>query len=470
MVQVHQHYLGCLAQASYTIVSEGKAFVIDPRRDVEEYLEQAKESEIKIIGVALTHIHADFVAGHQELAKVSGCPIYMGNNAKALYEHTPVFDKQEISFGKAKIVFWETPGHTPGDITLLLFDTSISGDSPVAIFSGDTIFNGDVGRPDLLASFGFTQEELASQLYDSIYNKIMTLPDETIVYPGHGQGSLCGKKMNEETITTIGEQKRINYAFHVPTKELFIDIVTEGLTTAPNYFLRDATINKNGIEKNLSEIISEIKSVELKEFKSLAADRNFQLIDSRDSDEFAKSHIPGFMNFPLDGKFAMWTGILLDPDRPILLIAEEDEIEESVTRLSRVGLENVAAVLTGGIETWFQSELPKSEFTRVRTMQFKDMLSENDFDYLVDVRAKSELDTPGMLNGAIHLDLMNIFEELETKLPNKDAKILLYCRNGHRSATAASILLDKGYTNTSDMIGGIEAWKITGLPLSRTVL
>jgi rhodanese-related sulfurtransferase/glyoxylase-like metal-dependent hydrolase (beta-lactamase superfamily II) len=405
----------------------------------------------------LTHLHADFVAGHRELARRYQAPLYMGRHAQAEYEHTPVHDGMELRFGSARLVFWETPGHTPGDVSTLLFDDSTSPETPLAVFSGDTLFNGDVGRPDLLASFGITKEELVEKLYVSV-NRLMSLPDGVLLYPAHGAGSLCGKSLGAENHSTIGIQRQTNYAVQAKTPEEFARLVTTGQTAAPAYFALDATLNKKGTDKNLQALLEQVEAIDPLTLPDLLASAEIQFLDTRDFDAFASGHIGGFINVGLDGWFASWAGTLVQADRPIVLITEPGREEEAVTRLARVGLDSVRGFVKGGFAAARAAGLPVASYSRTNAHQLDRMLNEQAVQ-VIDVRTPSERETLPKIPGSLSLPLSEMTpQRLRSLLPNRKAHYLTLCAGGYRSTTAASILLANGYEHVTDLVGGLESW------------
>ena len=349
-MELKQYYLGCLAHASYLVADPvtGAAVVVDPQRDVDEYLADAERLGCRIEHVVLTHLHADFLAGHLELRDRVGARIYLGARAEAEYAFTPLADDDAIDLGQVRLVALETPGHTPESISILVYDLTVHPQHPNALLSGDTLFIGDVGRPDLRASLGWSAEELGSLLYNSMQEKILPLPDETLVYPAHGAGSLCGKHLSTDTVSTIGIQRRYNYALQPMSREEFIAVVTADQPDPPAYFTYDAVLNakeRPTLDETLAE---ELTPVPLDDVLALAA-AGAQLLDTRASADFAGAHLRGSMNIGLDGSYATWAGTLLDHERPIVLIVEPGREKESAVRLARIGFDNVAGYLAGGM-------------------------------------------------------------------------------------------------------------------------
>src|ERR1700704_249364 len=346
-----QYYLGCLAHASYLIADEasGSAIVIDPQRDIQQYLTDAKLLRAQIRYVFLTHFHADFVAGHLELRDRCGAAIYLGSRAKAEYAFVPMKDGDTLDFPGMRLQVLETPGHTIESISILVFDLEKSADKPHAVLTGDTLFIGDVGRPDLRASLGWTAHDLGAHLYDSLHNKLLPLPDETLVYPAHGAGSLCGKKLSSDTVSSLGDQRRLNYALQPMSKEEFIRLVTADQPDAPAYFTYDAILNtreRATLDKNLEQVLHPIDLAEVLRM----GDAGAQILDVRDAAEYAKGHLAGATNIGLGGQYATWAGTTLDPAKPIVIIAEPGREEEAALRLGRIGFDHVKGYLRGGME------------------------------------------------------------------------------------------------------------------------
>lgn len=457
MVKIQQHYLDCLAQASYSIASDGEVFIIDPRRDIHEYVKLIEENGLALKGVMLTHLHADFVAGHRVLARQYKTPLYMGRAAHAEYDHVPLTDGMELQVGKARLVFWETPGHTPGDISTLLYDSSLTTQDPVAVFSGDTLFNGDVGRPDLLASFGITKEELVKKLYVSV-QRLMSLPDQVILYPAHGAGSLCGKSLGEENHSTIGIQRQTNYAVQAQSPEDFATLVTTGQTTAPMYFALDATLNKNGTAEDLATLQSRLEAIEPEALTDMLSQPNIQFLDTRDFDTFAQGHVSGFINVGLDGWFASWAGTLVRPDVPIIILTEPGRENEAVTRLARVGLDSVRGYINGGFLAAQRADLPVNHYARIQAEKLSQLLAEKAVQ-VIDVRTEGERQTDPGIPGSVSLPLGEMTTDSINKLiPDKSERYVTLCAGGYRSTTAASILLANNYQQVTDLVGGLDSW------------
>jgi len=453
---LEQYYLGCLSQASYLIGDEqtGTAIVVDPRRDVDEYVEDAAKYGLTIKHVILTHFHADFVAGHLELRKRTGARIYLGLGAKAEYEFTPLGDGDVLECGRVRLRVLATPGHTPEGISLLVHDLAADPSHPKAVLTGDTLFIGDVGRPDLFASSGISAEALATQLYDSIREKLLPLPDDTLLYPGHGAGSACGKSLSTETVSTIGAQRRANYALQPMSKAEFVKLVTADQPEAPAYFGRDAELNRR--ERPLLEdaLALELRPLSLDAVLSAQSD-GAQLLDARDPAEFADGHLPGSLNIGLGGRFATWAGTLLAPDRPVVLIGTPGREPEAAVRLGRVGFDRVIGYLEGGVETARGRLALRRSPRRVTPADLRDRLATAGVP-VFDVRTPAEHQQeaiPGSQNIPLH-QLRDRLAEFPTAGP-----IVVYCRTGERSSTAASLLEQAGRTGVMDLVGGITAWR-----------
>ncbi len=446
-----QFYLGCLAQASYMIGSEGEAAVIDPRRDVDAYLEEARSQGLTIRHVVETHLHADFVSGHRELAQRTGARIYFGARARAEFDHAAVRDGDEIRFGDAVLRFLETPGHTPESVCILLFDRARGGE-PQAVLTGDTLFIGDVGRPDLAGGAGSPQE-LASQLYDSLHQKLLTLPDAVEVYPGHGAGSLCGKNISSETSSTIGQQRRYNYALRPMAREEFVALVTADLPEAPAYFARDAALNRRGpgALANLPSLPA-LSPGEVEAMQATGA----VVVDTRTAADYGTGHVPRSLHIGLTGQFASWAGTLVSPDSAIVLVAEDEErVVEGRTRLARVGIENVSGFLSGGILAWHESGRPLARTEQIAVDELSRRLASGEAGQVLDVRRAGEW-SGGHIAQAAHLAL----HELEAKAERleRDVPVTVICASGYRSSVATSLLERLGFARATNVVGGMNAW------------
>ena len=455
-----QFYLGCLAHASYLLASEGKAVVVDPQRDVEFYLKAAAEQGATIRHIFETHLHADFVSGHRELAARTGAKIYMGAQSGATFEHVPVNDGFELKFGKASIRVLETPGHTPESICLVVTDTEKSS-APWAVLTGDTLFIGDVGRPDL--SPRHTPAQLAGLLYDSLHTKLMTLPDGVLVYPAHGAGSLCGKNMRAERSSTIGTERLTNYALQIKSREDFIRQLTSNLPARPEYFAKDAEINRTGAAA-LSDL-PPLRSLSPIELDGMLKAGEIAL-DVRPMDEFAAGHVPGSVNVALGGQFASWAATVLGLAAHPVLIAETDaQIEEARLRLARVGIEELDGYLAGGVAAWKQSGQPLAIVAQISAQELEQRLGTGKVQVL-DVRREPEWDA-GHVKGAAWWPLDNFRvspPEIDHKVP-----LAVHCKGGYRSMIAASLLQRAGFRNVFNLIGGFDAWQQANLPIVTAV-
>lgn len=457
-MKIEQIYTGCLAQGAYYIESEGEAAIIDPLREVQPYIDRAERNNASIKYIFETHFHADFVSGHLTLAEKTGAPIVYGPNADPKFEALIAKDEQEFKLGKLSIVALHTPGHTMESTTYLLKNEN---GEPHAIFSGDTLFLGDVGRPDLAQKGAdLTQEELAGYLFDSLRKKIMPLPDDVIVYPAHGAGSACGKNMSSETVDTLGNQKKFNYALRADmTREEFIWEVTEGLNPPPPYFPLNVKMNKEGYASIDSVLEKGQKALTPEEFETVANTTEAVMLDVRHQDEFVKAFVPNSVFIGLDGNFAPWVGAMIrDTNQPILLIAPENRLEEAITRLSRVGFDNVLGYLKGGVEAWQESGRELDSMRSIDADQFKQELEKNHHP-VVDVRKETEYENghyPQAQN--IVLDYMN---DHMAEFPQTD--FYVHCAGGYRSVIAGSVLKSRGIHNLTNVEGGFKAMRNSGM-------
>ncbi|PHN05947.1 MBL fold metallo-hydrolase [Flavilitoribacter nigricans] len=458
---IEQIYTGCLAQGAYYIESEGEAAIIDPLRETKPYLDRMQERGARIKYIFETHFHADFVSGHLDLAQKTGATIVYGPNAETAYEKYLAKDGEEFQLGKVTIRVLHTPGHTPESTTYLLLDKA---GKPHAIFSGDTLFIGDVGRPDLAQKKGsLTKEDLAGWLYDSLRNKIMTLPDEVIVYPAHGAGSACGKNMSSETWSTLGEQKRTNYALRADmTKEEFIKEVTDGLQPPPQYFAKNAKLNKTGYES--FDTVMERGAVALspKEFEDAANATDAVILDVRDKNDFVKGFIPNSIFIGLDGTFAPWVGALIpDLQQAILIVAPEGQEEETVKRLSRVGYDNAIGYLEGSFAAWAADGREVDQVNSISVEEFAKRYNEQEDLKVLDVRKPGEWEGEHLENSDnFPLD----FISSNMHRIQKDNSYTLHCRSGYRSTIAASILKSRGFENIVNVLGTFEEMASAGMP------
>lgn len=461
-MKVQQIYTGCLAQGAYYIESDGEVAIIDPLREVNPYMDKAKKDKAKIKYIFETHFHADFVSGHLTLAKETGAPIIYGPQANPDFESITAKDGQEFPLGNSTIVALHTPGHTLESTTYLLRDKT---GKDIAIFSGDTLFLGDVGRPDL-AQKGkdMTQEDLAGMLFDSLRNKIMPLSDDITVYPAHGAGSACGKNMMKETVDTLGNQKKINYALREDmTREEFIEEVTDGLLPPPKYFPLNVKMNKSGYDDIETVLDRGMKALTPEAYEVLANEADALILDVRHQDEFVKGHIPQSIFIGLDGGFAPWVGALIgDTSQPLLIIAPEGREEETITRLSRVGFDNTLGYLKGGFDAWKKTGKEYDIISGVNAETLKTLIRDNTTS-VFDVRKEGEYISEHIL-GAQNTPLDFLNDHL-TQFPEKEP-FYIHCAGGYRSVIAASILKKRGIHNLVDIKGGFKAIKEIGIKLT----
>lgn len=457
-MKIEQIYTGCLAQGAYYIESEGEAVVIDPLREVEPYLQKAEKAGAKIKYVFETHFHADFVSGHVDLSKQAGAPIVYGPNANPTFDAIIAENGQEFKVGKVTFKVLHTPGHTMESTCYLLKDES---GKDVALFSGDTLFIGDVGRPDLAQkAASMTQEDLAGTLFDSLRNKVMTLADDIIVYPAHGAGSACGKNMSKETSDTLGNQKKTNYALRADmTKEQFIKEVTDGLATPPAYFPLNVMLNKQGYE-SITEVMQRgNQALSPEAFEAAANETGAVILDTRDPQTFAKGFIPNSINIGIDGSFAPWVGALIpDIKQQILLVTDEGREEEVITRLARVGYDYTIGFLKGGFNTWKEAGKEVDQVTSIEATELAEKLKDGKINVL-DVRKPGEYSSEHV-DGALNLPLDNINDHLAQL--DKDQPYFVHCAGGYRSMIFNSILKARGFDNLVDIKGGFKAIKDAG--------
>ena len=464
-MKIEQIYTGCLAQGAYYIESEGEAAIIDPLRETEPYLRRAQESGASIKYIFETHFHADFVSGHVTLSRQTGAPIIYGPLANPSFDAIIAEDQQEFSLGKIRIKALHTPGHTMESTTYLLIDEN---GKDHAIFSGDTLFLGDVGRPDLAQKAAdMTQEQLAGMLFDSLRDKIMPLSDDLIVYPAHGAGSACGKNMMKETIDTLGNQKKMNYALRANmTREEFIKEVTEGLLPPPKYFPANVKLNREGYEDIDAVLERGTRALSPEAFEAAANETGAVILDVRHENDFVKGHIPRSIFIGLKGDFAPWVGALIaDVKQPILLVTPEGKEEETVTRLSRVGFDNTLGYLKGGFESWRASGREIDTLISHTPEEISAVLAQKEYP-VFDVRKESEY-AAEHLEDAVNTPLTFLNDHL-AGFPS-DKTFYVYCAGGYRSVIAASILKSRGIHNLVDIAGGFTAMKKTGVPTSEFV-
>lgn len=455
-MHIQQLYTNCLAQAAYYIESNGEAAIIDPLRDYDSYIELAESRGAKIKYIFETHFHADFVSGHIDLAKKTGATIVYGPTTQTNYAVHVATDNEDLKLGKLTIRVLHTPGHTPESSSYLLKDESGKDHS---VFTGDTLFVGDVGRPDLLDGL-MTKEELAGMMYDSLRNKLMLLADEVVVYPAHGPGSACGKNIGKETFSTIGEQKKTNYALQPMTKEVFIAKVTDGITPAPAYFFKDASLNKQGYASIEDVMEHGMKTLSVADLEKLKTE-GVVMIDTRIPDVFEHGFIPGAINFGLNGQYAIWAATLLDIAQRVMIIAEEGKEKESIERLTRVGFDNIKGYLNGGFKAWLDAGKRFDMVISVDEEEFELDAKHTDIKIL-DVRKPGEWNDLH-LKKAQHVALDTINKDFE-KL-NKDDEYLIHCAGGYRSMIATSYLKSKGFQRVKNVYGGFAKIKEMKLPM-----
>ena len=451
-----QFYLNCLAHASYLIGDEetGIAAVVDPQRDVDRYVEFASEHKLRIGHVILTHLHADFIAGHLELRDRVGATIYLGAKAQAEYKFTALGDSSVVEFGRVQLKALETPGHTPESISIVVYDLERSATEPHAVLTGDTLFVGDVGRPDLRVALGWSAADLGGLLFDSLQTKLLALPDASLVYPAHGAGSLCGKAISKETVSTMGEQRRVNYALQPMSKKQFIELVTADQPEAPPYFNYDAVLNSKE-RPTLEETLGrQLKPLELDRVLELQAG-GAQVLDTREPEEFATAHLAGSINIGLSGQYATWAGTVLSRERSIMIIANPGRESESAIRLGRIGFDNVVGYLNDGMRSLELRPDVTVKTERLSAVLSAELLATSEPPLLVDVRAPREREQK-FIDGSVSMPLNQLPQRAE-ELP-KNRELLVYCAGGYRSSIAASLLQQKGFARVSEIAGGLAAW------------
>ena len=458
-----QYYLGCLAHASYLLGDEASssAVVVDPQRDIQQYLDDAARLGLQIRHVFLTHFHADFIAGHLELRDRCGATIHLGSPAKAEYAFVAMKEGDQLNFPGMRLQALETPGHTIESISILVFDLLADAAKPHAVLTGDTLFIGDVGRPDLRASLGWTAQDLGARLYDSLHQQLMPLPDETLVSPAHGAGSLCGKQLSSDTVSSLGDQRRLNYALQPMSKEEFIALVTADQPDAPAYFTYDAILNtreRTTLDKNLEQVLRPIALDEVLQM----GDSGSQMLDVRDASEYAKGHVAGSINIGLGGQFATWAGTLLDRSKPIVLIAEPGREQEAGLRLGRIGFDHVKGYLMGGMESLADRPDLVWPTERVTPLDIAEALAGEDAPFVLDVRSGREWEAKH-IEASVNLPLNHLQEHIG-EIP-RNRRIAVHCAGGYRSSIAASLLHQHGLTNLVEMAGGLAGWEAAQLPV-----
>jgi hydroxyacylglutathione hydrolase len=456
-----QFYLGCLAHASYLIGSRDIAAVVDPQRDVDGYIEEAARQDLKIRYVIETHLHADFVSGHRELAARTGAEIVFGRLAAVTFPYHPVNDGESLQLGDVTLKFLETPGHTPEGISILVIPEGAAG--PTKVLTGDTLFIGDVGRPDLAGAKGYTPQQMASMLYDSLHEKLLKLRDDVEVYPAHGAGSMCGRHISKETSSTIGEQRRTNYALKEMSRQEFVDLMTTDLPEVPAYFSMDAQINREGAGA-LEELPppAALSPDDVDREKARAV-----VLDVRDAPEFASGHIPGSINIGLNGQFASWVGNIIQPSDRVVIVAEDvSNVREAAMRMARVGLENIIGYLDGGIAEWNKAGFPTSSIQMMPVEELHARIGEGWKDLqIVDVRRPAEFE-PGHIPGAQNSPLTELARHTPDALAPQ-RPVVAVCAGGYRSMAAASILQNRGFQEIYNVVGGTAAWINGGFPVQR---
>jgi hydroxyacylglutathione hydrolase len=458
-----QYYLGCLAHASYLLGDEASstAVIVDPQRDIQQYVDDAAKFGLQIRHVFLSHFHADFIAGHLELRDRCGAIIHLGSQAKAEYSFVRMKDGDTLEFPGMRLQVLETPGHTIESISILVFDLSKDAVKPYAVLTGDTLFIGDVGRPDLRASIGWTANDLGGRLYDSLHDKLLPLPDETLVYPAHGAGSLCGKQLSSDTVSSLGDQRRLNYALQPMSKEDFIQLVTADQPDAPPYFTYDAILNtreRTTLDQNLEQVLH---PVDLDEVLRMG-DAGAQLLDVRDPAEYAKGHLAGSINIGLGGQYATWAGTVLDRARPIVIIAEPGRQQEAALRLGRIGFDHVKGYLRNGMEALAARPDLVWPTERLGAPMIAEELASAQPPLVLDIRNPREWESKH-IDGSVNIPLNHLQERI-AEVP-RNRRIAVHCAGGYRSSIAASILHQYGITNLVEMAGGIAAWQAAQLPV-----
>jgi len=456
-VKIERFYLGCLAHASYAIGSEGIAAIIDPQRDVDIYIEAAARNGWKIEYVIETHLHADFISGHRELAERTGARIYIGAGSGALFPHIPVNDGDEIRFGQCRLRFLRTPGHTMESVCILMTDLG-QPQRPQSVFTGDTLFIGDVGRPDL--SETHTPQQLAAILYQSLHEKLLTLQDDTEIFPAHGAGSLCGRQMSSDSSSTIGKQRQSNYALLAGSCEEFVHLLTDSLPARPEYFAREVDLNRRGAAP-IADLppLAAVTAPEVVRLQQQGA----VVVDTRPAREFVAGHVPGSLHIALTGQYASWAARILGLDTRLIIAGEDpDQVRESQIRLARVGVENVAGYLADGVSGWIGSGFALNFIPQVTVQDFVELREQEPRRVaLLDVREAGEVH-----GGAIEDSLRIPLGELQSRTGELDRErlVVVHCKGGYRSSIATSLLRRAGFRDVANLTGGFDAWKTAGLP------
>jgi rhodanese-related sulfurtransferase/glyoxylase-like metal-dependent hydrolase (beta-lactamase superfamily II) len=459
-----QYYLGCLAHASYLIGDEtsSTAILVDPQRDIQQYVADAEMFGLAIRDVFLTHFHADFIAGHLELRDSCGANIYLGSRAQAEYDFVPMKDGASLVYPGLRLQVLETPGHTIESISILVFDLHKDPAKPYAVLTGDTLFIGDVGRPDLRASIGWSATDLGSHLYHSLHNKLLPLPDGTLVYPAHGAGSLCGKHLSSDTVSTLGDQRRSNYALQPMSREEFIRLVTADQPDAPPYFTYDAILNtreRATLDKSMEQSLQPIDLNEVLRMSQAGA----QVLDVRDTVDYAHGHLAASINIALGGQYATWAGTVLDRTRSIVIVAEPGREQEAAIRLGRIGFDGIAGYLQGGMEALAARQDLIHSTERISAPQLAEELSTTTPPLVLDVRTAGEW-TARHIRGSVNMPL-NRLQERIAEIP-RNRRIAVHCEGGYRSSIATSILHQQGVTQLAELVGGLAAWEAAQLPVA----
>lgn len=459
-----QFYLGCLAHASYLIGSEGEAAIIDPQRDIEQYIAECAAHELKIKYVVETHLHADFVSGHCELAARTGAEIIFSHQAHAAFPHRAVRDGEEIKLGRVTLRFWETPGHTPESLSVLVIDTDVSNE-PQKVLTGDTLFIGDVGRPDLSGARGHTAETMAALLYESLHGKLLKLDDAVEVFPAHGAGSMCGRNISKETSSTIGQQRKFNYALAPMPKAEFVRMMTTEMPPAPAYFSRDAEINRTGASS--LEALPRPQALTPEAVLEQVRQQGALVLDVRPAADYGVAHIPNALNIGLGGQFATWAGSLISPESPLIIVAEDEAMaEEAVLRLARVGLENVTGFLQGGMDAWHQARQATAAVPQITVAELHRRLEEGEDLQVVDVRRSGEY-----ADGHVPAARLSPLAELQADAldwldPQRPVAVI--CAGGYRSSAATSLLESRGFRQLFNVTGGTSAYVGAGYPVEKS--
>jgi hydroxyacylglutathione hydrolase len=453
-----QFYLGCLAHASYLVGADGEAAVVDPQRDVDQYVAEAAAQNLKIKYVIETHLHADFVSGHRELAARTGAEIVFGAKAGAQFPHRAVRDGDELKIGSVVLRILETPGHTPEGISILVIDTTAS-DRPQKVLTGDTLFIGDVGRPDLAGAKGYTPEMMAGMLYDSLHEKLLQLDDAVEVYPAHGAGSMCGRNMSQETSSTIGQQRQFNYALQPMVRAEFVRMMTTDLPEQPAYFARDAEINRTGAAA-LAELPRPAALTPAEVEREMA--EGACVLDVRAAAEFGAGHVPGALNVGLGGQFALWAGSLIPAGKPVVVVAADDaKVDEAAMRLARVGLEDVRGYLQGGVEAWRAAGRALASVPQISVAELRQLLAERRELQVLDVRRAPEY-ASGHVPAAQSAPLAQLEKQIAGLKLDPARPLAVICAGGYRSSAATSLLARHGYTHLLNVTGGTSAWVSAG--------